>query len=109
MSGLLSAVEPFHVMTPLGPAIVTHCFADCEDPEWVTWIKATGECFWWTNRHIRRAPNVTNGLPGVSPFGPLNSVTHAHIQRYRAAGWLPLGFDPSDPSTWERDHGRPSR
>lgn len=98
---MLSPVDPFHAMTPLGPAIVTHCYAETEDPEWVSWIKATGECFWWTNRHVRRAANVTNALPAVSAFSDVNAAAWKQIDRYIRAGWLPQGYDPADVSTWK--------
>jgi len=97
---ILTRLSDFHVFTPLGKAICVGVFADAEDPEWVTWITATGEPWWWTGRHIRRAPNITNALPGVSGFPPLNPETWGHIVRYKTKGYLPMDFDPADPSTW---------
>jgi hypothetical protein len=97
---ILTPLPEFHVWTPLGKAICVGVFAACEDPEWMTWINATGEPFWWTGRHIRRAPNVTNALPEVSGFSSLNSRVLEHIERYRRNGFLPPTFNPHDPRTW---------
>jgi hypothetical protein len=96
-----SLLNEFHVFTPLGKAICTGVFFDLEDPEWLTWITATGEPWWWTGRHIRRSPNATNALPGMSSFVGLNETVWQHIKRYKICGWLPSNFDPHNFETWE--------
>ena len=93
-------LDPFYVWTPLGKALCTGVYADAEDPQWVTWMVATGEPWWWLNRDIRRAPAVTNALPPASPFRDPNDPLRAHILRYKANGWLPPDFDPTKVWTW---------
>lgn len=97
----MTPLEPFPVLTPLGPAVCVGVLADLDDVEWVTWILATGEPWFWRNPHIRLRRNVTNGLLGSSPFCGLNDAVLAQIERYRAAGWLPPGYRPEDPRTWK--------
>lgn len=97
---LLTPLDPFHVWTPLGKALCVGVYASAEDPEWITFVTATGEPWWWTGRHIRRAANVTNALPDVSGFSAINLPLTRHIERYRSNGWLSPQYDPADPSTW---------
>jgi len=96
----MTPLDPFPVITPLGPAVCTGVLAHLDDVEWVTWILATGEPWFWRNPHIRLRQNVTNGLRSTSPFRGLNAATMAQIERYKANGWLPAGYCPLDPRTW---------
>jgi len=70
------------------------------DVEWLTWITATGEPWFWRNPHIRLRRNVTNGLLASSPFSHLNEAVagaHRALQGGRmAAGGLRSG----KPGTW---------
>jgi hypothetical protein len=96
----MTPIEPFHVMTPYGPATCIGVLADLEDVEWATFNNATQEMWFWTNPHIRRRINSTNGFFAYSPFTRLNTVHLANIARYVANGWLPGDYDPAKPETW---------
>lgn len=96
----MTEVEPFYVFTPLGLATVYGLWSNGDDPEWITFIVATGECWTWKNEFIRRAPTVTNQRCGVSGFGPVNAETARQIERYKASGFLPDAFDVQDAETW---------
>lgn len=78
-----------NVLTPLGPAICIGVCADSEIIEWATFIKSTGEPWFWRNQNIRLDPEVTSGRPNVSPFPPPSATLAHHIDRYRRNGWLP--------------------
>jgi hypothetical protein len=78
-----------NVLTPLGPAVCVGVVCDSEIVEWITFIKATGEPWFWRNQYIRLDPEVTSGRPGVSPFPPLSKGLQAHVERYKQNGWLP--------------------
>lgn len=97
----MTPLEPFPVMTPLGPAVCTGILDDLDDVEWLTWVLATGEPWFWRNPHIRLRRNVTNGLLTSSGFTGLNEVALRQIERYRTKGWLPAGYQPDDPTTWK--------
>lgn len=95
-----SEAERYRVITPLGPAMVYGIACDLPDPEWLTYIDATGEAWWWTSAFHRRAPNITNGYRPVTAFRPVNHKTQEHIDRYKRTGLLPMKYDPTDVSTW---------
>ena len=90
----------FRCFTPLGRAECWGWDADLPDPEWFVWQVATGEPFWWQNKHIRREPNVTNALMGMSPFGQVNREMQRHIERYKKMGALAESYDPGKVLTW---------
>jgi hypothetical protein len=94
-------LQPFDVITPLGHATCVGMIEIGEDDvEWLTWITATGECWFWRNPHIRRVAHVTGGRPGYSPFSKINEALHRQIIRYINGGWLPAAYDPGDVTTW---------
>lgn len=93
--------ERFFCVTPLGPALVYGLEPDLAEPEWLTFVNATGEPWWWMGKFIRRRPHVTNGFRDLSPFPSVNAETRAHISRYKLLGALPGAFDPTNVSTWE--------
>jgi hypothetical protein len=95
----VTPLEPFSVITPLGPAICTGIYI-AEDPEFLCWINSTQEPWWFGNPHIRRRPTVSNGILGVSPFSHINKRLEVQIMRYISKGWLPEDYDPCDTSTW---------
>jgi hypothetical protein len=87
----MTPIEPFHVMTPYGPATCIGVLSHLEDVEWATFNNATQEMWFWTNPYIRRRINSTNGFSAYSPFTRLNpdsSRQHQalHRQRMAAAG-----------------------
>lgn len=92
-------IEPFSVMTPLGPATCIGCYPS-DDCEWATWNERTQEMWWFTNMNIRRRLTATNGRRSYSGFTQLNAVHLKHIERYVENGWLPEVYDPADPRTW---------
>jgi hypothetical protein len=96
----MTPIDPFHVMTPYGPATCIGVLSHLEDVEWATFNNATQEMWFWTNPHIRRRINATNGFPAYSPFTRLNPVHRANIKRYIDNGWLPPDYDPAKPETW---------
>lgn len=84
----MTPLEPFDVLTPLGPA---KCVGICDEGntvEWVTFIKATGEPWFWRNPHVRMSWDATSGLGGPSPFTNLSEKIERHIKRYKDNGWL---------------------
>ena len=85
----MTPLEPFEVITPLGPAECRGVVDGTENVEWVTFIKATGEPWFWRNPEIRLAPCITAGRPAVSPFPPPSAKLAREIARYKANGWLP--------------------
>ena len=93
------SLEPFSVMTPLGPATCIGCYPS-NDCEWATWNERTQEMWWWINQNIRRRLSSTNGRRNYSPFTLLNDVHRMHIQRYIENGWLPRNYDPLQVETW---------
>jgi hypothetical protein len=96
----VTEIEMFYAYTPLGLAEVVGVWPNGDDPEWVTFVVATGECWTWKNEYIRRAPTSTNMRFGISPFGEINEPTWRQIKRYVAAGYLPEGYDPANVQTW---------
>lgn len=96
----MTPLEPFPVITPLGPATCTGVESG-DDPEWICWIESTQECWWFGNRYIRRRLNVSNGRTGISPFSHLNEPIRRQIARYIANGWLPADYDPERVETWK--------
>jgi hypothetical protein len=96
----MTLFEPRYVFTPLGLAEAWAIFPNGDDPEWATFIVATGEPWFWKNEFIRLAPTTTNMRRGVSGFGRLNAATLREIERYRQNGFLSLQYDPGDPTTW---------
>jgi hypothetical protein len=94
-------LELFYVYTPLGLSEVYGAWPNGDDPEWVTFVVSTGECWTWKNEFIRRAPTVSNQRHGLSGFGDLNEETLRHIARYKRDGFLPATYSPRDPKTWQ--------
>jgi hypothetical protein len=94
----MTPLPPFDVLTPLGPAVCIGILAETDNVEWVTFIKATGEPWFWQNPDIRRDLDITQGRQSLSPFGPPGPKLQRHIDRYRANGWLP-------PQDKEPNHG----
>jgi hypothetical protein len=92
----MTPLEPFDVITPLGPAVCIGVVADIPIPEWVTFIKSTGEPWFWRNHSIRLDPQVTSGHPSPSPFGPPSATLSKHLARYKAHGWLAEDHDGTD-------------
>jgi hypothetical protein len=88
-------------MTPLGRAV---CFGvtneDGDYPCWATWIKATGEPWFWENPQVRLCPTATNNLSAPSPFYKIGPAVLYHIERYKQNGWLPQDYSPHDVTTW---------
>jgi hypothetical protein len=93
MAQFFPVADRFEVITPLGPGQCWGWEPTQADTEWLVWQTRTGEPFWWRNKHVRRAPSVTNGLYPVSPFTGLNAETIAHVNRYKALGALPDDYD----------------
>ncbi len=80
----------FDVLTPLGIAECNGVDVDGQSVEWLCWIKATGEPFFWRNQCIRRNFDLTSGLPMASPFTEVpNTKLQSQIDRYIKNGWLP--------------------
>ena len=96
----MTPLPHFPVMTPLGPAVCVGILADLDDPEWVTWILATGEPWFWRNPSIRLRRNVTNGLRASAPFDKINATVMKQIERYKQNGWLPADYSPEHPESW---------
>ena len=93
----MTPLEPFDVLTPLGPAVcIGICGENGDFPEWVTFIKRTGEPWFWRNHSMRLAPQVTRGYRGPSPFGLPSEPLAKHIARYKTAGYLPEDHDGTD-------------
>jgi len=97
----MTPLEPFAVITPLGPASCTGVISDVEDPQWCCWINSTLEVWWFDNRHMRIRRNVTNTMMSVSPFSFINAPLQKQIERYIANGWLPKDYDPTNVDTWK--------
>lgn len=97
----MTPLEPFPVYTPLGIAKCVGICDEQDDVEWVTFILATGEPWFWRNPHIRLRRNVTNGLLASSGFTGLNDPVLNQIKRYKASGFLPPEYDPATPQTWQ--------
>lgn len=76
------------VITPLGRAVCFGIVDQTDNVEWVTFLIATGEIWFWRNPHIRVAPFVTSGRPGVSAFRDISPALQRQIDRYKANGWL---------------------
>src|SRR4029077_4686213 len=93
----MTPLPHFDVVTPLGPAICVGIITDTENVEWGTFIKSTGEPWFFRNPHIRLNNDATNGRPDVSPFTELGPKLMRQVARYRVSGWLPLA-----PSTSKR-------
>jgi hypothetical protein len=86
----------FDVITPLGPATCIGIIDDVENVEWVTFIKATGEPWFFRNPHIRYNNDATNGRPTPSPFTELGPKLSRQVDRYKRNGWLPSDELPSE-------------
>lgn len=84
----MTPLPPFDVLTPLGPATCIGICNDSDNVEWVTFIKSTGEPWFWRNYHIRSWPSVTNARPEPSPFTHINMLLAEQISRYKQNGWL---------------------
>lgn len=84
----MTPLPHFDVVTPLGPAVCVGILDDTDNVEWVTFIKATGEPWFWRNPDIRRATDITQGRHSVSPFRPPGAELLKHTERYKKAGWL---------------------
>lgn len=86
----MTPLPPFDVLTPLGPAECIGVVADGDRPEWVCFIHATGEPWWFPNQLVRRFPWASYPERGVSPFSPthINAKLAAAILRYQDKGWL---------------------
>ncbi len=80
---------PLDVITPLGKAkaigLVNY---NEQDVEWVTFIKSTGECWFWRNQFIRLAPLPSNTIWGNTPFTGITKEIMTHIKRYKENKWL---------------------
>lgn len=96
----MTPLNPFPVITPLGPATCVGILSDLDDVEWVTFIDSTQEPWFWLNPYIRRRRNVTNGLMKTSPFANINLALQQQIDRYKQNGWLPAAYDPLKTETW---------
>jgi len=97
----MTPLEPFDVLTPLGPASCTGVISDAEDPLWCCWIESTLEVWWFDNKHVRLRRNVSNVYMSVSPFSYVNPVLQRQIDRYIANGWLPKDYDATKVETWK--------
>lgn len=67
---ILRLDPPEWLYTPLGEA--EGCYLIDRGPEhhlqWVCWIIATGECWTFDNKFVRRAENATKGRPAPAPI-----------------------------------------
>ena len=66
---LLQLNPPIPLLTPKGPGIA-HFVIDYgpeSDLHWTVFLDASGECWTFSNRHIRAQKNVTLGRPLVQP------------------------------------------
>ena len=80
---------PLDVITPLGKAkAIALVNYNEQDAEWITFIKSTGECWYWQNQYIRLAPLPSNTIRGVSEFNDVSKEIQIHIERYKKNGWL---------------------
>jgi len=79
----------FDVITPLGKAACIGLIAEDDKPEWVCFIYATGEPWFFPNQLIRRFPYATLGS-SVSDFDPkhINANLRKAIARYKENRWL---------------------
>jgi hypothetical protein len=61
---------PLPLVTPKGPADAYWIVDNGIDRamQFVTFVRATGECWVWNQRDVRLEPNVTEGRAAVSPF-----------------------------------------
>lgn len=84
----MTPLDPFDVITPLGPAICVGLVDDTDNVEWVTFIKSTGEPWFWRNPDIRLLGDATSGRPDVSPFDKPSAKVARQIARYKKNGWL---------------------
>jgi hypothetical protein len=84
----MTPLDWFDVMTPLGAATCIGVVDEIENVEWVVFIKATGEPWFFRNPHVRRNHDVTSGLGPVSPFTEISKKLQRQIDRYRQNGWL---------------------
>lgn len=81
---------PFDVLTPLGLAVCNGLEVDGQNVEWLCWIKATGEPWFWRNPQIRMSWDITSGLPLASPFTEYPNVKlQKMINYYIKNNWLP--------------------
>lgn len=85
----MTPLNPFDCITPLGPAVCRGIIDEGESVEWVTFIKATGEPWFWRNPQFRIAPDITAGRSFVSPFAEPDTKLAQQIKRYKDNGWLP--------------------
>lgn len=97
---MLTPLDHFPVLTPLGPATCVGIIDEQDDVEWVTFILATGEPWFWRNPHLRLRRNATNGLLTSSGFSGINEAVMKHVDRYKANGWLPADYATDKPETW---------
>jgi hypothetical protein len=77
-----------YVITPLGPAVCFGLIDDTDAVEWITFIKSTGEPWFFRNQHIRFDNTATNGRPDVSAFTELGPKLERQIARYKKNRWL---------------------
>jgi hypothetical protein len=84
----MTQLDCFDVLTPLGPAFCIGIVDDTDAVEWVTFIKSTGEPWFWKNPQIRMLFDATSGLGDPSPFVDLSEKVKRHIERYKKNGWL---------------------
>lgn len=77
------------VLTPLGPAMAIGLLDDTDEVEWITYIKATGEPWFFRNPHVRFINTATDGRPDVSPFTDLGPKLERQVKRYKQKGWIP--------------------
>ena len=84
----MTPLPHFQCITPLGPAICIGVIDETDDVEWVTFINATGEPWYWRNPEFRLAPCITAGRSSVSPFPPPSEKLAKEIKRYRDNDWL---------------------
>ncbi len=84
----MTPLSPFDVLTPLGPATCIGIVDETDEIEWVTFVKATGEPWFFRNPHVRLAVTVTSGRTAVSPFTDISPALQRQIDRYKTNGWL---------------------
>lgn len=84
----MTPLPEFDCITPLGPATCIGVHAETEDIVWATFIKATGEPWFWRNPEFRRVPCITSGRTGLSPFPEPSEKLAREIERYKQNGWL---------------------
>lgn len=84
----MTPLDRFDVLTPLGPAICIGIVDDTDAVEWVTFIKSTGEPWFWKNPQIRIQFDVTSGYSLPSPFTDISDQLQRQIDRYKKNGWL---------------------